>query len=320
MIDKKTSASFRGLAILMVVVSHYAGWLFGNPAYPDLKSFVMGWGVYGVDIFMLLSGYGLVKSSQKQGITGRFVLRRVFNVALPYYLIVGIFKIIDKAFTGPEDVKTYLLGTDYWFINVILTLYIIFMVCYRIGWHKEVLFTVAFTVYCIVMWYRGAQDFWLLSNPAFLIGVYGASLEKRFGDRVETIIKKINLPAIGLAGTFVFSYVFYCIPYKMWPEMVRSIFFTVFVLGVCVEFCGGGAVLPALGRFSLYMYILHGRVFARIVEWDLTWGSDMNLTIGSIVITCVVSIALGYAVEWNLNRLLLLTDKLDKHDKLRSEL
>ena len=48
--------------------------------------------------------------------------------------------------------------------------------------------------------------------------------------------------------------------------------------------------------------------------------SDMNLTIGSIVITCVVSIALGYAVEWNLNRLLLLTDKLDKHDQLRSEL
>ena len=56
MITKQTSACFRGIAILMVVASHYAEWMIEATTYPVVREFLCGFGVLGVDIFFLVSG------------------------------------------------------------------------------------------------------------------------------------------------------------------------------------------------------------------------------------------------------------------------
>ncbi|MCR5799378.1 MAG: acyltransferase [Lachnospiraceae bacterium] len=297
MIDRKVSKVFRGIAILMVVASHYAAWLFGEPAMPELKAFVMTFGVYGVDIFLLLSGYGMARSAGKTGITGTFILKRFLNTALPYYVIVGFFAIMDRTWTGIADLGRFLIGYEYWFMCVIFALYIMFFICFKIGWHKEILLTICVTAFSIALWKGGANDFWYLSNMAFPIGVLASALEDKYGNKAETWIKKVNLIACGLVFTFIFSYIFNQDVYRHWPEVLRSISFTLAVLGLCVETYGGGVILAAIGRYSLYIYLIHVRMFSVVLDMDVTFGNDMRLTVFSMLITVVVGIALGYAFE-----------------------
>ena len=75
MIDNRISKVFRGIAILMVIGSHYAGWMHTEPFNETVRAWISTWGVYGVDVFLLLSGYGLVKSYEKNGIDKQFVLK-----------------------------------------------------------------------------------------------------------------------------------------------------------------------------------------------------------------------------------------------------
>ena len=67
MISRNVSKYLRGLAILIVIASHYSEWMYVEPAFPALKHCISTWGPPGVDIFFLFSGYGLYKSFKAAG-------------------------------------------------------------------------------------------------------------------------------------------------------------------------------------------------------------------------------------------------------------
>ena len=79
----------RGLAVLMVIVSHYSGFLSAPSALLET-----GW--VGVDLFFVLSGYlisGLLFSEfKKTGGIGlkRFWIRRAFKIYPPFYVLIGV--------------------------------------------------------------------------------------------------------------------------------------------------------------------------------------------------------------------------------------
>lgn len=312
MITTKTSKVFRGIAILMVIASHYAAAMFVEPVRPAAKAFVSTFGVYGVDIFFLLSGYGLVKSYQQSGIDRNFVIKRFMNTYLPYLLVIGFFAIVEKSITDPMGLVYLLIGYDYWFMAVIFAMYIMFMVIYKIGKFKEILITVAVIGFSIWLYNIGKADFWELSNGAFLIGIYAASLEQKFGEKLENAIKKTNLTAISVGATILGSYL-YTGNGEMWAHMVTSMSFTMVVLCLCVEIKGGGVILPSIGRYSLYVYLLHLRLFWRVVMYNEEWSYSGRAVIAG-VITLLVSVAVGFAIEWNLNRI---TDILLKSNRER---
>lgn len=299
MIDIKTSKMFRGIAILMVMISHYAWFLFTDPLQENLKLFVTSWGVYGVDIFLVLSGYGLAKSADSKGIDGVFVLKRFTSTYLPYFLIIGFFNVIDKAFTYKEDVIRFIIAEDYWYLAVMFALYIMFMIFGKMGRYRDILLFVGVVAFSVFLWKRGMQDFWVLSNGAFLLGVYAESLEKRFGDKVKTFVKKSWLPLVAFAMTLLFGFIFSRTG-RMWAEVTRSLCFSLTALTLCICIKGRGVILPVLGRFSLYIYLLHMWLFEKLAFVYEGWNSIAAVTVTGIIIL-LISIALGYAMETNLN-------------------
>ena len=102
MIIKQTSACFRGLAILMVMASHYAEWMLEASKYPVVREFLCGLGVLGVDIFFLVSGYGLVKSAGERGVGRIFLWNRLSTCYLPYLLVVGMIMFLEGGFRRLE--------------------------------------------------------------------------------------------------------------------------------------------------------------------------------------------------------------------------
>lgn len=296
MIDNKTSRAFRGVAIIMVMVVHFANWNYEGPLSEIWKGMVSSWGIYGVDIFFLLSGYGLVKSYEKNGIDKRFVLRRVLNTYVPYLLIVGSLSIfVDKSLDSPGAIIDLLIGQDFWFMTVIFVFYLMFMVLYRIGFIKELLltaFVIGFTVY---LYKSSHADFWYLSNGAFLIGVYAATLERKYGDKVKENIIRFNLAGIGLAAALISAY-WYSVTGTEGVHLLASMMFTVMILGFCVQLDLKGYVLPVIGSYSLYIYLIHGRIL-----WFLVSKFDsvrfFKIAINDAWISVAAGIFIGVVIE-----------------------
>lgn len=301
MIDIKTSKMFRGLAILIVMASHFAAGMYDEPVRPALKEFISVLGIYGVDIFMVLSGYGMVKAAQKKGITSEFVIKRIISTYVPYILIVGFFKIIDGEFCSAADVGMFLIGYEYWYMCVLFAFYILFMIVYKIDRFRVPLITVGIVAFSILLYKIGMSDFWVLSNGAFLIGIYAAELEKKYGSRTEEFISKINLSLIAMTVMLIFAYI-YSVNGAMWSRMCTSMSFSVMVLAVCAGAYGGGVILPSIGKYSMYIYLLHLRLFWKFVMWHVEWGYFKSAVVAGIF-TLVIATAVGYAMEFNLGLL-----------------
>ena len=301
MIDNRTSKVFRGIAILMVIASHFAAGMYEESFNEGLRQWISTWGVYGVDIFFLLSGYGLVKSYQKSGIDKRFVLKRFLNSYVPYILIAGFFVITDKAIDTPRAVVNLLIGFDHWFMCVLFAFYIMFMVFYRIGKVKEVLISVGVIAFTYMLRAKGFSPFWELSNGAFLVGIYAATLEERFGEKVREFIIKINLAFIGFALMVICAF-WHVYSETFASHMTASMMFTVMTLGLCVQFKAGGMILPTLGRYSLYIYLLHSRIFWKFVAYKDEWSYLKGAVIAGLIVL-FVSVAIGFSIEWWLERI-----------------
>ena len=302
MIDNRISKVFRGIAILMVIGSHYAGWMHTEPFNETVRAWISTWGVYGVDVFLLLSGYGLVKSYEKNGIDKQFVLERVFNSYVPYILIVGFFAIIERSIDSGMAVIRLLIGYDYWYMCVLFAMYIMFMVFYKIGKFKEITLTVGVIAFTYFLHMKGKASFWELSNGAFLIGVYAATLERKYGDRLKDFIIKFNLAMIGFSLMVICAF-WHVNSATLKSHLAASMCFTVMVLGLAVQMKAGGLVLPALGRYSLYIYLLHTRMFWKFVAFKKDWSYLKGSVIAGLI-TLFVSVAIGFCIEWWCTRLI----------------
>lgn len=301
MIDNRTSKVFRGIAILMVIASHFAGGMYEESFNEALRQWISTWGVYGVDIFFMLSGYGLVKSYQKNGIDKRFVLKRFLNSYVPYILIVGFFALIDKSIDSLRALINLLIGYDYWFMCVLFAFYIMFIIFYRIGKLKEVLLTIGVIAFTYMLWAKGFSPFWELSNGAFLIGVYAATLEERSGEKLKDFIIKTNFAFIGLAVTIICAF-WHVFSENYASHMSASMAFTVTALAFCIQLKTGGVILVTLGRYSLYIYLLHSRIFWKYVAYKDEWSYLKGAVIAGLI-GLFVSVAVGFSMEWWIERI-----------------
>lgn len=271
MISRYVSKWMRGIAILMVIFSHYAGWMFVEARFPELRDWMVTWGVYGVDIFFALSGYGLVKSAEKGGITKKFVWKRFKSTYLPYFFIVGGILLADGVFDDLSDILSFLTGQDFWFMAVLFMVYTIFMICYRIGKWKELTCFMGVLIYTCYLYKNNYAYFWIVSNMTFMTGVFIATIEPFLKEKKYQWI----LLAAGILGTLYFSQKYQALGLPVMNtlkeaillEIGLSLFFSLMIMAVAmlVPQKKGKFILTEmlsfLGKYSLYIYLLHTRVF-----------------------------------------------------------
>lgn len=305
MINNKVSKMLRGVAILIVIASHYAEWMYVEAVHLRAREVISTLGPIGVSIFFLLSGYGLTKSAAKGetgrdgGITPNFVLKRFMASYFPYIVVIGIINSIQHTWEEADAgyIKDFLTGFNYWYMYVLFIMYIAFMVIWRYGYNmiiRLILITAAIIGLTVRLYNIGRADFWELSNIAFLIGIYAAVLERYCP---QFMAKKANMAVVamsGLAGTV------FCLPlvYSQtsfgW-EMTENIFFSFMVLGIAYLIpTWKGYILTSLGESSLFIYLIHTAMFWAIVFKfeDATYMKASSLT---ALITLVAGVIIGKA-------------------------
>ncbi len=317
MITNNNSKSLRGIAILIVLASHFAGWMYTEPVFATAKNFVSALGPYGVDIFFAVSGYGLVKSANnaimttgKNPITVSFVERRIMTVYVPYLLIIGILNCIDGTFASGHvsTVIHYLLGTNYWFMCVLFILYIAFMLIWRLGHLRYILISIVVVGLTAFLYHIRMRDFWELSNLAFLIGIYAAGIESRWPDVMykKNVIKGLLLT--GITGMIITGAGLWYIRLGnpvggfAW-RMALGVFFTLTIVA-------SGYMLPnsrwkivgTIGDNTLFIYLLNAPLFwALIFRFEELGYASAAIITG--LITILSGVVIGSVYSWLMKKL-----------------
>ena len=273
--DRQTGYWFRGIAIIMVIASHYAEWWAWFSATEgkaeDFRLTLSKLGVYGVNIFFLFSGYGLTKATEHKEIDSSFISRRVQAVYIPYLVIIGIIQILSGGFGSFSGFVRFLYGNDYWFMVVIFLFYIGFILIWQVlkNPHLRILLFLLYTFAVIqVLYDKNMQSFWYVSNLAFALGIVIATYET--GCRRVPLIARILLIPLLLA--FTIFYELYMDKSGMTPEqilrlqMLNTVLWTTQIACIASLIPWHEPVFSALGKRSLHLYLVHTFVFMRCVN------------------------------------------------------
>lgn len=135
----KYRGAVMGIAALWILFFHEWQLLSTEPGkLADFENYIKRIGFCGVDIFLFLSGIGLVFAIGKKSILS-FYYRRLKRVYLPF-LIVGIIRAVTEKWTSEGFRDNVLCISFYktnmysflWFVPAILTLYLLFPLYYKI--------------------------------------------------------------------------------------------------------------------------------------------------------------------------------------------
>lgn len=167
LLDKTTTTSIKGIAILLVIIAHVGHGGFGVRLFVPL-------GCFGVSVFLILSGYGLMESYRRSGLDS-FWRKRMIRILLPYLLWIcaySIYLFVSHAPISLNDIR-------YWFVEFIIIWYFAFYCSLRFcPKHKYlILFVFALSLFLFQNNLQAQQSI------SFIIGV----LISDYKDRIMTI-------------------------------------------------------------------------------------------------------------------------------------
>lgn len=268
-LSRDDTLSLKGLSCVTILFHHFSGWVTNvNPVI-----YVMShWGSFVVAIFFFLSAYGITKSSYKsREISGRFLIKRLVKILIPYWLC-DLICVLIFSFTGVSGSETvsaksiilsvFTLNDTVpfsWYAASILFLYLVFFVCAKIL--PDIDLSLKTAVVCIIAM-PFVPDLWAASYLAFPIGICFSLHEKE----IRQFIKKkftltvsassvIMLAAIGLKffGQAHNSQMLMNI-----SDAAGSAMFVLLVYSLLMKIKIGNRLLSFYGKISYEFYLLHG--------------------------------------------------------------
>ena len=245
-----------GIAILMVIVYHAACCNLPMGALTPVANY----GLIGVDIFMLLSAYGLCYSINKNKLSD-FYKRRYVRV-LPLYLILVCSVLIHNGLTGGGN-STDVVGASTtlflwgfgdifvdWYLTAILYFYLLFPLFYKVISKGGLIAYIVLSVpFLLVAWYLPTtwfQDSALCRVPIFLAGILIYVAKKKW------IAVSLNLSFFFLLTCYSYVTGKVCLTYWVAP-------FVICLLIALTQFVNKvgklKAVLEFVGKYTLELYV-----------------------------------------------------------------
>ena len=297
-LDKKHSAICKGIATVAVLFGHIGQFTGLNGVeYPA--------GV-GVSIFLILSGFGIAYSLQKNGIKG-FWGKRLLRVYLPYILVESAWMIIKQPSLSFWDVvfdltlvkPLYQFG---WYLRFIVVCYLFIWLVYALLKNEKARILVLFALFTV--WFVIKSTVWIDSTPflearqafAFPIGALLA---------IKKTDLKIKLPVYLLM--IFFSTAIYLLLHieSLGLHNLPVIVYNVITLFTCVV-CAIGVIglvyklkilqnkgMIHLSVIAYEVYIIHGYLIN-----GLTNGNQIASTLIFLGVSIAASIVLHYLVDF----------------------
>lgn len=285
----QTTTELKGLAILMVVFSHIGYFLVSDRQFLVPLSNYAG---VGVDLFLVLSGYGLVVSSLKKPLSvGQFYWKRLRRVYIPVAVTVALFVLLDFFFlhlTYPlKTVVENLLGffpradlyqdinSPLWYITPLLVYYILFPLLFwkrfpvvsaigmaLVGW-LFIKYSPQFNVVSVDM-----IKLYKLHFLSFPLGMFLGALSPYLSRLRLSALWRWLIIILSL-GVLAYTYSHSFVTDSILRDTVASLVTVVAIMAVFVFKKINFKILALFGAFSFEIYLFHWPLLYR---YDFLYG------------------------------------------------
>ncbi len=288
----QTTAELKGLAILMVVFSHIGYFLVSDRSFLVPLSNYAG---VGVDLFLILSGYGLAASASKRPLAaGKFYLKRIRRICLPVAATVLFFLLLNFLFARQTyPLKTIIenilgffpsadiyadLNSPLWYITPLLFYSFLFPLIFRrrfpvlsalamagIGW-LAIHYILQLNIFseAVLKLYKlhflalplGMAMGALINQPPAFIAKFGQQLGSIFKKyHLENILRRALIVLAG--GVFIYTYYHSSVGESWKKEAIFSLLAATAVLAVFLFKKINFKILTLFGLYSFEIYLLH---------------------------------------------------------------
>lgn len=324
----KYRSAIMGIAALWILFFHLWQKQVTEPGkLYDFESYIQRIGFCGVDIFLFLSGIGLVFAIGKSNILS-FYYRRLKRVFLPFF-IVGLIRCVTEEWL-PDIFWKNVLGINFykvsmysflWFVPAIITLYLLFPLYWKLFSRSSN--KLVFTAAMFILWAGASvyfradlrEDLYGFTNriPVFIFGVYAGWLTKN--KKIEftktTWFMLIAVLATGLYYAYMANMLgwTFIVPVSncSFPNMLIAVSFPFVIAKLLDMLCNipkAGIIGKVInkffgffGMFSLELYCvqewLGGKVLAEMVEKT---PQEKNLMI--FLVSTIAGVVLYLAVKY----------------------
>lgn len=252
----------RGLATIGIAYSHYLPKLDINNSYYWQVGFL---GIFGVAIFLFLSGYSaMISLINKPNYLKGYLPKRFSRLYIPFFILFVMYSIflcfVDYKFSLINVLDLFIIslpGITNWYLKVQFALYILFFIYAKLIKNKKILLLVVYLtcfIYMIIGFKCGIDNFWYQSCYMFPLGM-------TFANYKDTIFRFLNfkywLKLILSFVLFLLAYVPVYIIGGVISEIIFVLAFIQFMIVACVSFSGSSILATFFGKYSLEFYLSH---------------------------------------------------------------
>lgn len=313
------TTELKGVAILMVVLSHIGYFLVSDTRFLWPLSIMAG---VGVNLFLFLSGFGLAASGlQKNLSVGQFYKRRLLKLFTPFWLALVVFLAADFFILGKSYSFTFIwqgvlgifthanLYTDFnsplWYFTLILLYYLLFPLVFfrRCPWLSAIILFLAgnWLIKLEPTFFDNVLYLYKIHIIAFPLGVLAAWAVTKLPSAV--ILEKLSrgwraigyyLVLLSLLGVFVYANINSGIGGSASKEQWMSI---VAVLTIALVFMTKKREFKLFSLFGLYSYEIY------LWHWPLLYRYDIFYRIAPPWLATILYLALFIGVGWGAQKI-----------------
>lgn len=311
--SKSQTDWLRGIAIILIMYSHYYTILDLNGKINGvLFQLLSCTGMYGVALFLLMSGYAtMISKTNKANYLHRYIPKRLLRLYVPFIIVFIIMAILRMIHGEGLTLKNILLmplmslpDTINWYLKVQLALYIVFYLAARFikndKWVIVSIFIICF-VYMIIGLITHIDAYWYESSYMFPLGM----LMAKYKDSLFRFLS-LHFP-VKIIASLLLAVVFY-VPYYLFggpiPEIIHIFGITQFMVCLCVKMRGTSKILSFFGQCSLELYLSHAIYLGYIRKYF-----DLQENVLTYLLFMASSVLFAYAVKKLSNLLISVMNK-----------
>ena len=293
--------SLKGISIIIIIIGHYCRYtnqsglftLFGKVGY------------LGAAVFFFLSGYGIVKSFNKNAFRNYF-RDKMHKVYFPF-IIVNIVTIIvymllmQKKYTVIQ-ILNYIVGfklidSILWYVCVIIVFYILFYILFKyLNKSLAQMMLLAFSiVYCLICIINKVDSQWYTTSLCLFLGVAVSFNEERVLKYINTykivLLLNVGLFITSVALNFIFDN----------NQLIKniscyfsSIFFILILISILKTVYLSNKISLLIGNISYIVYLIHMKIF------NIAFVNAHYYDVFSFVfVTLMISLCIFYIQKFN---------------------
>lgn len=309
-----------GVAMVLIMLYH-STYRIPNAAVSGIYSHIRWLFSIGVDLFFLLSGFGLYHSMRRDPNPWHFYKKRLLRIFPTYFLFAAAWFVISLALrieTAASFLWKYTLISFFisgeatiWFISAIILLYLLFPLLYRTAERARVVLYLLSAVlylgsfYCMTQLGECALEriarLFAVRVPTFFAGLLLAQSACRQEDFELPPLRSalLLLGCLILLTVNSFADLFFC----RWLERVLFLPCSILLCGTVGSALHGlkkrkisWRFLSVLGQITLPVYLIHERVL-------LVYTTYSNYSAVAIFFMNIAAYVLAVFAAWHLNRL-----------------